>query len=286
MAMFMLPVSALDVAGIERKLLQTMEMITAKKKKVGKLVVVKIFQALNELGGQVLVSNLTLRCNSGCACYKRRWAQGRGSIMVTCSRYWKIYFTTFTLKVGENEDAHSRRHHRKCASAEVRNFTILSVYMKCNLIVSRADILALEELSKHLFLELHDLQNMRERIDWSKSCQGKYFNFLGYFFSLYCVWKIFISTVNIVFDRVGKMDPITKTFDILVNWFGFDIDMEMWSQQLSWQLTGRDESEVCSHAISPLSLLLMKGNSAILVNRIPTAPRAPSMESMTSNKKY
>lgn len=75
---------------------------------------------------------------------------------------------------------------------------------------------------------------MRERIDWSKSCQGKYFNFLGYFFSLYCVWKIFISTVNIVFDRVGKMDPITKTFDILVNWFGFDIDMEMWSQQLSF----------------------------------------------------
>ena len=34
MAMFMLPVSALDVAGIERKLLQTMEMITAKKKKI------------------------------------------------------------------------------------------------------------------------------------------------------------------------------------------------------------------------------------------------------------
>ena len=103
-----------------------------------------------------------------------------------------------------------------------------------SLFLLRADILALEELSKHLFLELHDLQNMRERIDWSKSCQGKYFNFLGYFFSLYCVWKIFISTVNIVFDRVGKMDPITKTFDILVNWFGFDIDMEMWSQQLSF----------------------------------------------------
>ena len=37
MAMFMLPVSALDVAGIERKLLQTMEMITAKKRKVGPL---------------------------------------------------------------------------------------------------------------------------------------------------------------------------------------------------------------------------------------------------------
>ena len=38
--MFMLPVSALDVAGIERKLLQTMEMITAKKRKVSLLVVI------------------------------------------------------------------------------------------------------------------------------------------------------------------------------------------------------------------------------------------------------
>ena len=47
MAMFMLPVSALDVAGIERKLLQTMEMITAKKRKVGKLVVVNNSKIIN-----------------------------------------------------------------------------------------------------------------------------------------------------------------------------------------------------------------------------------------------
>ena len=73
----------------------------------------------------------------------------------------------------------------------------------------KTDITALEELSRHLFLEAHDLQNMRERIEWSKTFQGKYFNFLGYFFSVYCIWKIFISTVNIVFDHVGKVDPIT-----------------------------------------------------------------------------
>ena len=68
--------------------------------------------------------------------------------------------------------------------------------------------------SFQLFLEIHDLINMRERLDWSKTWQGKYFNFLGYFFSLYCTWKIFISTVNIVFDRVGRVDPITKGMEI------------------------------------------------------------------------
>ena len=86
--------------------------------------------------------------------------------------------------------------------------------------------------------QAHDLQNMRERVDWSKTCQGKYFNFLGHFFTLYCVWKIFISTVNIVFDRVGKVDPISKTFDILINWFGFNIDVAMWSQQFSFIVVG------------------------------------------------
>ena len=91
---------------------------------------------------------------------------------------------------------------------------------------------------RFLFLEAHELQNALERMEWSQTCQGKYFNFLGYFFSVYCTWKIFISTVNIVFDRVGKVDPITKTFDILVNWLGVNIDVTMWSQQLSFIVVG------------------------------------------------
>ena len=79
---------------------------------------------------------------------------------------------------------------------------------------------------------------MRERNEWSATWQGRYFNFLGYFFSVYCIWKIFISTINIVFDRVGKVDPITKTFDILVNWFGIDVDVTVWSQQISFIVVG------------------------------------------------
>ena len=77
-------------------------------------------------------------------------------------------------------------------SANVRN---LLKFLNTNFYLFQ-DILALEELNRQLFMEIHDMQNMRERIEWSKTWQGKYFNFLGYFFSLYCLWKIFISTVN------------------------------------------------------------------------------------------
>ena len=35
-----------------------------------------------------------------------------------------------------------------------------------------------------------------------------------------------------------QVDPITKTFDILVNWLGVNIDVSMWSQQLSFIVVG------------------------------------------------
>ncbi|XP_063439113.1 Golgi pH regulator-like isoform X2 [Mytilus trossulus] len=102
----------------------------------------------------------------------------------------------------------------------------------------KQEVEAYEELSRQLFLESADLHNMQERIAYAATFKGKYFNFLGYFFSGYCIWKIFISTVNIVFDRVGKVDPITRGIDIVVNYFGFDFDIKFWSQQISFILIG------------------------------------------------
>uniref|UniRef100_U5EKS7 Putative g-protein coupled receptor n=1 Tax=Corethrella appendiculata TaxID=1370023 RepID=U5EKS7_9DIPT len=102
----------------------------------------------------------------------------------------------------------------------------------------RLEISALEELSRQLFLEAHSLKNMQERERWSTTLQGKYFNFLGYFFSLYCLWKIFISTVNIIFDRVGKKDPVTRGIEIAVHWCGFEMDVAFWSQHVSFILVG------------------------------------------------
>ncbi|KAL3886675.1 hypothetical protein ACJMK2_026655 [Sinanodonta woodiana] len=97
---------------------------------------------------------------------------------------------------------------------------------------------ALEELSRQLFLEMVDLNNAQERIEYSKTFKGKYFNFLGYFFSIYCVWKIFISTINIIFDRVGRVDPVTRGIEIAVNYLGIQFDVKFWSQQISFLLIG------------------------------------------------
>ncbi|PAV80786.1 hypothetical protein WR25_03346 [Diploscapter pachys] len=100
------------------------------------------------------------------------------------------------------------------------------------------EIQPLEELSRHLFLALVELRNMKDRLDYSQTWMGQYFNVLGHFFSVYCIWKIFICTVNIVFDRVGKVDPVTKGIEIGVHWMGFELDVRFWSQHISFMLVG------------------------------------------------
>lgn len=95
-----------------------------------------------------------------------------------------------------------------------------------------------EELSRQLFLESADLHDAKDRIEYSKTLKGQYFNVLGHFFSLYCVVKIGLATFNIVFDRVGKIDPVTRWIDIAVKYFGFEFDIKFWSQQISFFLVG------------------------------------------------
>jgi len=185
MAIFMRTVTASDVAGIERKLLHTMEMTVAKKKRIA--------MAQRELQKQQQEAAARAEAKSG--------------------SWWR----KFSMPIGGAGS---------------------STTIHENIPQLRQDILALEELSRQLFMEINEMQTMRERIDWSKTFQGKYFNFLGYFFSLYCIWKIFISTVNIVFDRVGRVDPITKGMEIAVHWFGLDIEVDFWSQHISFILVG------------------------------------------------
>uniref|UniRef100_A0A2A6C8S2 Probable enoyl-CoA hydratase, mitochondrial n=1 Tax=Pristionchus pacificus TaxID=54126 RepID=A0A2A6C8S2_PRIPA len=82
---------------------------------------------------------------------------------------------------------------------------ITSITTSDNMKQLKSEIVPLEELSRHLFLEVVELRNMK---------------------------------VNIVFDRVGKVDPVTKSMEIAVHWMGIDIDVRFWSQHISFLLVG------------------------------------------------
>lgn len=45
-------------------------------------------------------------------------------------------------------------------------------------------------------------------------------------------------TINIIFDRVGRVDPVTRGLQIAVNWIGLQVDVKFWSQHISFILVG------------------------------------------------
>ncbi|XP_054168886.1 Golgi pH regulator-like [Oppia nitens] len=174
MACFMQVVTASDVSSSERKLLQTLDIIAMKKKRI------KMIEKENQSKSLASPSS--------------------------SSSIWSL------LK-----------------SVSIQGHDVSQLKQECK---------TLEELSRQMFLELIELKSMEERIVWSKTLKGKYFNFVGYFFSLYCIWKLFICTVNIVFDRVGKVDPVTRGLQIVVNYIGLEVDVPFWSQHISFILVG------------------------------------------------
>ncbi|XP_053167570.1 Golgi pH regulator B isoform X11 [Hemicordylus capensis] len=170
MSYFLRNVTDADILALERRLLQTMDMIISKKKRIA-MVHRNMFQ--------------------------------RGEVNNKPTGFWGMIKSVTTSSSGSE-----------------------------NLTLIQQEVDALEELSRQLFLETADLHATKERIEYSKTFQGKYFNFLGYFFSIYCVWKIFMATINIVFDRVGKTDPVTRGIEITVNYLGIQFDVPYTNSKL------------------------------------------------------
>lgn len=49
---------------------------------------------------------------------------------------------------------------------------------------------------------------------------------------------VFQAAVNIIFDRQGKVDPVTRGLEILVEYVDLDVDVPFWSQHVSFIMVG------------------------------------------------
>ncbi|KAL7983521.1 hypothetical protein Chor_000397 [Crotalus horridus] len=147
-----------DILSLERRLLQTMDMIISKKKRIA-MVHRNMFQ--------------------------------RGEVHNKTTGFWGIIKSVTTSSPGGE-----------------------------NLTLIQQEIDALEELSRQLFLETVDLQATKVQ---TKGIVPKSDG-----------W----ATINIVFDRVGKTDPVTRGIEITVNYLGIQFDVKFWSQHISFILVG------------------------------------------------
>ncbi|KAF2075217.1 hypothetical protein CYY_003478 [Polysphondylium violaceum] len=100
------------------------------------------------------------------------------------------------------------------------------------------EIKELEDLNRDHFCQIHELKLEKERIKFSTTLQGKFYNWLGYFFSIYCIYKVIMSALNILFDRKSGLDPVSRGLDLLLRYLHIEVDVPFWSQHISFLLIG------------------------------------------------
>lgn len=91
------------------------------------------------------------------------------------------------------------------------------------------EINVLEEIFINQFNELNEIKREKMRVLTSKTWKGFVYNGLGYFFSGYCIYKIFTSLVNLIYGRRVRVDPITR----ILSFVNLGYDMEFLSQTIS-----------------------------------------------------
>lgn len=169
MAIFMRPVIAADVALVERRLTQTFEMILAKKKRI----------VLAEESAASLLRNRGGLSGYGFSGTGAAGPSGedRAGSSSSSTSWWSRFYPgaasdgSRDLPAASAAGSGDRLTSAGAGRAGDRRTALLQSATVENVPELKQDVMALEELSRHLFMEIHDLQNMRERIEWSKTFQ-------------------------------------------------------------------------------------------------------------------
>ena len=153
---FLRPVTDSDIQALEKRLLKTMDMISAKKKLV------------------ILTQHeLARRRRSG---KDGKSDQQRGG--------WKDKVSGFVTSVTRSSDDKALENNVKSMQHEV---------------------VAMEAMCSDMFEELQEARLAYKQLSFSATFLGRAVNMTGYFFSGYCVYKMVMASINIIFNRVAQV---------------------------------------------------------------------------------
>jgi len=98
----------------------------------------------------------------------------------------------------------------------------------------------MEAFSRELFMELDELIKARARELQARTTCGRVLNILGWCCSAICVYKIVVSSVNLLLRRGGASneDPATRLLNILLIHLRMPVDVSYWVPVLSLLFVG------------------------------------------------
>ncbi|KAL1934152.1 hypothetical protein VTP01DRAFT_6334 [Rhizomucor pusillus] len=103
----------------------------------------------------------------------------------------------------------------------------------------KVEVEQMEGLADAMAGDLVEIKRETAKSQYANTLQGRCWNFIRHIFTVYCIYKLFITTFNVVFRRLGNTDPITNMLSLIISHFGAaEIDAAFWSQQLSFWLAG------------------------------------------------
>ncbi|CAO3649364.1 unnamed protein product [Mucor fragilis] len=107
----------------------------------------------------------------------------------------------------------------------------------------RTEIEQLEGLAVNMKSDLDELERGRAKSRFSQTWKGRIWGVVDKIFAMYCVYKLIVTTINVLLQRSGSSDPITKMLSVMMshldrNNVDFKIDPVFWSQQLSFWFAG------------------------------------------------
>ncbi|KAJ8662405.1 hypothetical protein O0I10_002099 [Lichtheimia ornata] len=99
------------------------------------------------------------------------------------------------------------------------------------------EIQQLEHLVEDMKADLSELTREHAKTQYSMTWRGRCWNVISHLFSLYCIYRLAVTTFNVILRRVGTTDPISRMLSVLISHFGIS-DTGYWSQQLSFFAAG------------------------------------------------